>query len=140
MLAAREELEDIEATDRRRARRERHERHKRERNGEIPRSERGERRHRRRPEEGRERHRESNSESDSTEDDEVHDKPKMLEAPQKRANFQDALMSGGLGELAQSQSNLRETDVPGIYSGYSRNPPPPASMATVSAGSSRKEK
>lgn len=138
--SAREELEDIEATERRRARRERHERHKRERNGEIPRSERGERRHRRRAEEGRERHRESNSESDSTEDDEVYERPKMLEAPQKRTTFQDALMSGGLGELAQSQSNLRETEIPGTYSGYSRNPPPPSSMAAVSAGSSRKEK
>ncbi|KAK0121609.1 hypothetical protein ONS95_009897 [Cadophora gregata] len=138
--SAREELEDIEATERRRARRERHERHKRERNGEIPRSERGERRHRRRGEEGRERHRESNSESDSTEDDDVYERPKMLEAPQKRTNFQDALMSGGLGEMAQSQSNLRETEVLGTYSGYSRNPPPPSSMAAVSAGSSRKEK
>ena len=82
----------------------------------------------------------SNSESDSTEDDDVYEKPKMLEAPQKRTTFQDALMSGGLGEMAQSQSNLRETDVPGTYSGYSRNPPPPSSMAAVSSGSSRKEK
>jgi len=136
--SAREDLDEIEATKRRRARRERHERHKRERNGEIPRSERGERRHRRRAEEGRERHRESNSESDSTEDDEVYERPKMLEAPQKRTNFQDALMSGGLGEMAQSQSNLRETEIPGTYSGYSRNPPPPSSMAAVSTGSSRK--
>lgn len=52
----------------------------------------------------------------------------MLEAPQKRTNFQDALMSGGLGEMAQSQGNLRETEIPGTYSGYSRNPPPPSSM------------
>lgn len=131
-------MDEIEAADRRRARRERHERHKRERSGEIPRSERGERRHRRRTEEGRERHRESNSESDSTEDDEVYERPRLLEAPQKRTTFQDALMSGGLGELAKSQNNLRENEVPGTYSGYSRNPPP-ASVA-VSAGSSRKEK
>ncbi|CZT40453.1 uncharacterized protein RSE6_00212 [Rhynchosporium secalis] len=130
LRSAREEQEEVEAADRRRARRERHERHKRERNGEIPRSERGERRHRRRTEQGRERHRESNSESDSTEDDEVYEKPRMLEAPQKRANFQDALMSGGLGELAQNQGSLRENpEMPGTYTGYTRNPPLPGSIA-----------
>lgn len=68
----------------------------------------------------------------------MYERPKMLEAPQKRATFQDALMSGGLGEMANS--NLRETEVPGQYTGYTRNPPPPSSMATVSAGSGRKEK
>lgn len=68
----------------------------------------------------------------------MYERPKMLEAPQKRAMFQDALMSGGLGEMAHS--NLRETEVPGQYVGYSRNPPPPSSMAAVSAGPGRKER
>ncbi|CAL3972040.1 unnamed protein product [Diplocarpon coronariae] len=99
--SSREDLEDQEAADRRRARRERHERHKRERNGEIPRGDRGERRPRHRGEE-RERRVGSDSGSDSTEDDEVYERPQMLEAPQRRANFQDALMSGGLGELAHA--------------------------------------
>ncbi|KAI9046834.1 hypothetical protein LZ554_008915 [Drepanopeziza brunnea f. sp. 'monogermtubi'] len=128
--SSREELEAIAASDRRRARRERHERHKRERNGEIPRSERGERRYRRRGDE-RERRRESDSGSDSTEDDEIYERererggererererPKMLEAPQKRATFNDALMSGGLGEMVGEGSGGGNWVPVGIGSG-----------------------
>ncbi|KUJ09380.1 uncharacterized protein LY89DRAFT_285964 [Mollisia scopiformis] len=135
--AAREELEEIEAAERRRARRERHERHKRERNGEVPR----EHGRRRREREHRDR---SASESDTTDDeyddgDRVSDKPKMIEAPKKRATFEDAMMTGGLGgdisvgsvrdpslPMGGGLGSLREDpSKPGVYSGYVRNPPAP---------------
>jgi len=98
--ANREEFEEIQAQERRRKRRARHEEQKRERarasgGGEV-REERieRERRHHR-----RERGRESESSTDSeAEGDHVTDRPKMLEAaPKKRATFEEALMSGGLG-------------------------------------------
>jgi hypothetical protein len=59
----------------------------------------------------------------------------MLEAPKKKAGFEEPVMSGGLGEVGVKQdplgltnmSNLRENpDVPGQYIGYVRNPPTPA--------------
>jgi hypothetical protein len=54
----------------------------------------------------------------------------MLEAPKKKPTFEEAVMSGGLGESAPApltnMGNLRENpDVPGQYLGYVRNPPPP---------------
>lgn len=143
--AAREEIEEAEASaERRRARRERHERHKRERSGEIPRPEPPERsshrRHRERGERIRERERESHSESDSTDDDSYEgERPKMLEPAPK------AVMSGGLGDAGVAQAglggmgSLRENpDVPGQYIGYTRNPPPPTSLAAT-VGSGRKD-
>jgi hypothetical protein len=63
--------------------------------------------------------------------DKVSDKPKMLEAPKKRATFEDALMTGGLGgdvavgSGSVGMGSLKETSKPGVYSGYVRNPPPP---------------
>ena len=134
-------MEEMDREERRRARRERHERHKRERNGEIPRSERSERRHQERRHR-RERERgSSNSESDTTDDD-VYEAPKMLEAPKKRAPFEEALMSGGLGEtsaVASGPGSLRENpDVPGQYLNYTRTPPVPTSVASQ-AGSSRRD-
>jgi hypothetical protein len=67
----------------------------------------------------------------------------MIEAPRegdkKRTshNYDDAMMSGGLGDGAVSSAgmgNLRENpNAPGQYIGYVRNPPPPASLA-VNAG------
>ncbi|CZR62981.1 uncharacterized protein PAC_12878 [Phialocephala subalpina] len=137
--AAREELEEIEAAERRRARRERHERHKRERSTDPSRSRRHRHRDPDRESSRRDRDR-SSSESDTTDDeldrerdrgDKVSDKPKMLEAPKKRATFEDALMTGGLGgdvavgSGSVGMGSLKETSKPGVYSGYVRNPPPP---------------
>jgi zinc finger CCCH domain-containing protein 13 len=107
----------------------------------MARSDRGERRHRRHR---REHVRESHSESDSTDDeDSGGDKVKMIEAPRegdKRRtshNYDDAMMSGGLGDGAPASAvssagmgNLREdTNAPGQYIGYVRNPPPPSGLS-----------
>lgn len=135
--ANREEQEELEASEaRRRARRERHERHKREkaageRGGRSERSERLER-------ERRPHRRESNSESDTSDSDDydndrVNDKPKMLEGPKKRSTFENAVMSGGLGDVGVpvaisggGTGNLREVEPGrGVYEGYVRNPPLP---------------
>jgi hypothetical protein len=91
--ANREEIEELEAQERRRKRRARHEQQKRDRerngDGRGERIEREKRHHR--------RERDSESSTDSEEGDRVSDRPKMLEAPKKRSTFEDALMSGGLG-------------------------------------------
>lgn len=95
LRANREELEEIEALERRRKRRARHEEQKRERErGGETREERveKERRHHR-----KERESESSTDSEEGEGDRVSDRPKMLEAPRKRTTFEEALMSGGLG-------------------------------------------
>ncbi|KAE8454591.1 hypothetical protein EG329_000214 [Mollisiaceae sp. DMI_Dod_QoI] len=141
LRAAREEREEIEAADRRRARRERHERHKRERSGGVPReySDRHRRRDRdREPDRDRDHRDRSPSESDTTDDeyddgrdgDRVSDKPKMLEAPKKRATFENAMMTGGLGgDVGVGTGGLgslrEDPSKPGVYSGYVRNPPLP---------------
>ena len=104
----------------------------------MARSDRGERRHRRHR---REHVRESHSESDSTDDeDSGGDKVKAIETPRDKKrtshNYDDAMMSGGLGDGAPAgpvssagMGNLREDpNVPGQYIGYVRNPPPPASL------------
>jgi hypothetical protein len=73
----------------------------------------------------------------------------MIEAPRegdkKRTshNYDDAMMSGGLGDdpgpgagavSSVGMGNLRENpNVPGQYIGYVRNPPPPTSLG-VNAG------
>jgi hypothetical protein len=55
----------------------------------------------------------------------------MLEAPKKRATFEDAMMTGGLGGditvgTSGGMGSLREDpSKPGVYSGYVRNPPLP---------------
>lgn len=94
LRANREELEEIEALERRRKRRARHEEQKRERErGGETREERieKERRHHR-------KERESESSTDSEDEgDRVSDRPKMLEAPKRKTTFEEALMSGGLG-------------------------------------------
>jgi len=57
--------------------------------------------------------------------DKVKDDVRMLEAaPKKRAAFEEAVMSGGLGQRGMGMGNLREKDgMPGVYEGYVRNPP-----------------
>jgi zinc finger CCCH domain-containing protein 13 len=71
----------------------------------------------------------------------------MIEAPRDKKrtghDYDDAMMSGGLGDGAGASTgavssvgwgNLRENpNVPGQYTGYVRNPPPPTSLA-VNAG------
>jgi len=62
----------------------------------------------------------------------------MLEAPKKKAGFEDPVMSGGLGEISApkhdplgltNMGNLRENpDAPGQYLSYVRNPPVPAAV------------
>ena len=62
----------------------------------------------------------------------------MIEAPRDRDkkrtghDYDDAMMSGGLGDGVVSSlgmGNLKENPlVPGQYTGYVRNPPPPASL------------
>lgn len=95
----REELDELEARERRKKRRARHEAQKaeRERTGEG-RDDRERRHHR--------RDRDSESSTDSENGDRVIDGPKMLEAPKKRAIFEEALMSGGLGN---AEGSVRET-------------------------------
>jgi zinc finger CCCH domain-containing protein 13 len=100
--AAREEAEELEASnERRRARRERHERHKRERS-------RGER------SEHVKRRRHGHSESDTTDndEDEEDERPKMLDAPPPRKgrvgsnNFEELMMSGGIGAPQQPPAGV----------------------------------
>ena len=49
-------------------------------------------------------------------------------------------MSGGLGEVPGVGNNLREDpNAPGVYTGYTRNPPPPGTSVASTTGASRKE-
>lgn len=49
--------------------------------------------------------------------------------PKKKATFDEALMSGGLGDLGKvDMGSLKEVEK-GVYSGYVRNPPVPGGMA-----------
>lgn len=107
--AEREEKVKEHQRRRRAQRRERHERHSKER-AEHRRSSR--------------RRREEDSESDTTEeDDRDNDHVRSVEdsdtSRPKRITFdENSMMSGGLGDLKEN------SNAPGTYTGYTRNPPP----------------